>query len=387
FLATFGIPEAHEDDPIRALLTALDMQQAMTALRRDAQQSLGWDVQLRVGINLGPVISGYLDTGDAADASVFGHAVNVAQRMQGQARPGTILVSEAVYRLARAQFEFKEPVKLHLKGLDAPVVGYEVVRQRSVPQPTRGLSGRSTPLVGRAAETAALLAGLQQLKVDRHGLIALISGEPGIGKSRLIEEVLAPLADHFTIVRAAGLPNESTSYGLLTRLVESIAGIEPDDTSAMRQQRLEERLAASSALAHEIGPVLFNLLSGQASAETLIGSPQADQRRIYAAVRRLLAWLARRRALLIVLDDLQWADPSSLAALTHAADLVNEAPLAILALTRPEGLDDLPAPFAPPRRPAASRAWPATAPPPTTSSTCGCGRYRRGKATSCWPTC
>src|SRR6185503_15174133 len=118
FLATFGIPEAHEDDPVRALMTALDMQQAMAALRRDAQQSLGWDVKLRVGINLGPVISGYLDTGDAADASVFGHAVNVAQRLQQAARPGTILVSETVYRLTRAQFEFKDPVKQHLKGLD-----------------------------------------------------------------------------------------------------------------------------------------------------------------------------------------------------------------------------------------------------------------------------
>ena len=348
FLATFGIPEAHEDDHTRALLAALDMQQAMHSLQREAQQSLGWDVQLRIGINRGPVISGYLDTGDAADASVFGHAVNVAQRLQQAARPGTILVSEALYRLTRGQFEYKEPVNLHLKGLDAPVVSYEAVGQRSAPQPTRGLAGRSTPLVGRTTETAALLAGLQRLKVERHGLVALISGEPGIGKSRLVDEVLAPLADHFTIVRAGTSPNETGSYGLLTRLVENLTGIQPDDSSAMRQQRLDDRLAPSTTLAREIGPVLFNLVSGQASREMLIGNPQQDQRRIYAAIRRLLAWLARRRAMLLVLDDLQWADPSSLAALTHAVDLVNEAPLAILALCRPIGLSQLPAPWAPP---------------------------------------
>src|SRR6266849_1675983 len=135
FLATFGIPEAHEDDHARALLAALEMQQAMHALHREAQQSLGWDVQLRIGINLGPVISGYLDTGDTSDSSVFGHAVNVAQRLQQNARPGTILVSEAVYRLTRAQIEFKEPVNLHVKGLDQAVISYEVVGQRSVPQP------------------------------------------------------------------------------------------------------------------------------------------------------------------------------------------------------------------------------------------------------------
>jgi len=265
FLATFGIPEAHEDDHTRALLAALDMQQAMHALHREAQQSLGWDVQLRIGINSGPVISGYLDTGDTVDASVFGHAVNVAQRLQQAARPGTILVSEAVYRLTRAQFEFKEPVNQRLKGLDAPVVAYEAVGPRSAPQPTRGLAGRSTPLIGRAAETSALLSGLQRLKLERHGLIALISGEPGIGKSRLVDEVLAPLADHFTIVRAGTSPNETGSYGLLTRLVENLTGIQPDDSSAVRQQRLDDRLAPSNTLSREIGPVLFNLISGQAS--------------------------------------------------------------------------------------------------------------------------
>src|SRR5579859_3172601 len=347
FLATFGIPEAHEDDHTRALLAALEMQQAMHALHREAQQSLGWDVQLRIGINLGPVISGYLDTGDTSDASVFGHAVNVAQRLQQAARPGTILVSEAIYRLTRAQFEFKEPVNLRVKGLDAPLVSYEIIGPRSVPQPTRGLAGRSSPLIGRAAETAALLAGLQRLKVDRRGLIALISGEPGIGKSRLVDEVLAPLSDHFTIVRAGTSPNETASYGLLTRLVENLTGIQPDDSSAVRRQRLEDRLAPSSTLSREIGPVLFNLVSGQASREMLIGNPQQDQRRIYAAIRRLLAWLARRRAMLLVLDDLQWADRSSLAALTHAADLVNEAPLAILALSRPNALAQLPPPWTP----------------------------------------
>ena len=351
FLATFGIPEAHEDDHTRALLAALEMQQSMHALRREAQQSLGWDVQLRIGINQGAVISGYLDTGDTSDSSVFGHAVNVAQRLQQAARPGTILVSEAVYRLTRAQFEFKEPVRMPLKGLDAPVVSYEAVGPRSLPQPTRGLAGRSTPLIGRSAETSLLLSGLQRLKLERHGLIALISGEPGIGKSRLVDEVLAPLSDHFTIVRAGTSPNERASYGLLTRLVENLIGIQPDDSSAVRQQRLEDRLAPSSTLSREIGPVLFNLISGQASREMLIGNPQQDQRRIYAATRRLLAWLARRRAMLLVLDDLQWADPSSLAALTHAADLVSEAPLAILALSRPSALTQLSAPWAPPGPP------------------------------------
>ena len=113
FLATFGIPAAHEDDPTRAVQTALEMQHAMHTLRREAQQSLGWDVQLRVGVNLGPVISGQLETGALPDASVFGHAVNVASRLQQAARPGTVLVSEAIYRLTRSFFEYRDPINLH----------------------------------------------------------------------------------------------------------------------------------------------------------------------------------------------------------------------------------------------------------------------------------
>ncbi len=346
FLATFGIPEAHEDDPNRAILTALEMQRAMHGLRREAQQSLGWDVQLRVGINLGPVISGQLETGAVPDASVFGHAVNVANRLQQYARPGTVLVSEAVYRLTRNQFEFRDPINLHLKGLDAAVVSYEVTGPRTVALPSRGLSGRSTPLVGRAEESAALVSALQRLKVERQGMIALITGEPGIGKSRLVDEVLAPLANHFTIVRAAGSSTETASYGLLTHLIEDLAGIEPDDSSAARQQRIEEWLAPSNTLARDIGPVLFNLVSGQTSREGLIGNPQQDQRRILAAIRRLIAWQARRRAILLVLDELHWADPSSLAVLAHLADLVSEAPLGIIGLARTSELEQVPALFA-----------------------------------------
>ena len=345
FLATFGTPEAHENDPARALMAALDMQQSMQDLRVEAREHLGWDVQLRIGVNLGPVISGQLDTGILRDTSVFGHAVNLAQRLEAAARPGTILVSEAVHRQTRVQFNFLEPVKLQLKGLDKPVIGYEVAGRRQDARQERGLAGRETPLVGRSAECDALIAGLQRMKVERKGMTALVSGEAGVGKSRLVDEILAPLSDHFTMVRTECSPHETSSYALLTSILENLAGILPDDPGPARQQRLNDLLGRAGTLAREIGPALHDLISGQAS-EALIGDPKQEQRRIHAAVRRLMAWMARRKATLLVLEDLHWADPSSLEALAHIADLVHEAPLALILIARPVVREKLPAALA-----------------------------------------
>lgn len=347
-LATFGVPEAHENDPARALQAALEMQEAMQDLRRDASQSLGWDVQLRIGVNIGPVISGPIDTGSLLDSSVFGYAVNLASRLQEAARPGTILVSEAIYRRAHAQFDFLEPVKLTLKGIDRPAIGYELVDLRPDPQPSRGLSGRRTPLVGRSTELEALIAGLQRLRVERNGTIALVTGEAGWGKTRLVDEVLAPLSGSFTIVRGECSPNEAPSYALLADVIENLAGILPNDTIAVRERRIDDLLSLSGTLASEISPVLRELVGAPTPEKKTIGDPQQQQRRIYAAARRLFARLARRQALLLVLDDLQWADPSSLDVLAHVAELVHEAPIALIAIARSSARGSLPGVFVDP---------------------------------------
>ena len=105
------------------------------------------------------------------DASVFGHAVNVAHRLQHSARPGTILVTESVYRRTRAQFSYLEPVRLQLRGIDQPVVAFELAGMRPDPEPLRGLSGMRTPLVGRDSEIDAVMTGLQGFTVDRSGTI------------------------------------------------------------------------------------------------------------------------------------------------------------------------------------------------------------------------
>jgi predicted ATPase/class 3 adenylate cyclase len=340
FLATFGLPEANEDDSIRAVLAALEMQAAMASLREDASQSLGWDVQLRVGINSGSVISGLLNTGSLLDATVFGHPVNLAKRLQEAARPGTVIVSQTVHRQTHTHFNFREPAKLSLRGIEGTVLGYEVLGRRAEPWSSRGLAGRSTPLVGRDAECDALTAGLQRLNIERKGTIGLVTGEAGIGKSRLVEEALARLPQSVTVVRAQCAPTDSHSYALLGALLENMAGIRPDMAASARQEKLDTLLSISEGLARDFGPVLRALVGGSEGWHG--GDPQQQRRGIFAAVRQLLAAYARRRPLALVLDDLQWADPSSLEVFAHAADLVHETPLAVVGISRSPAALDLP---------------------------------------------
>jgi len=287
------------------------------------------------------VVHGQIDTGSLQDSTVFGHAVNLANRLQEAARPGTVLVSEAVHRLTRSHFGFSYPVRLQLRGIDRPVVGYEVTGPRLRPLPRRGQWAANVRLVGRDEELEKLSNHLQRLQVDRNGLLMLVSGPPGIGKTRLVEEALSSLGSQCEVVRTTCSPAQGSGYALLRTLLEHLCGILPEEPIAAREGRLESLLAAMGTLADAVRPPLALLLGREAADSAPPGDAQQQQRRIMAAFRRLFAWLARRRPLVLALDDLQWADESSLAVLAHSADLVTEIPLAIIAIARTPVSPDL----------------------------------------------
>ena len=341
FLAFFGLPEVHEDDPVRALRAALDMQQLMQDARADLSPGVNWELRLRVGVNTGQVIHGQISTGSMLDSSVFGHTVNLSHRLQEAARPGTVLVSEATHRLTHGLFDFMEPTRLELRSIDRPVIAYEVVAPRAQVLPMRGIIGRRTQLVGRKNEFETLFSHLQALPVEQRGMLALVSGPPGIGKTRLAEDVLSPLGSQLAVIRAGCTQTEAVSFGLLTSILENLAGILPDDPRHVRRQRIDALLSASPTLAGEIDTSLHDLLGASETHRPVVEDPQQRQRRILAAVRRLFAWQARRQPMLLVLDDLQWADPSSLVALAHVSDLVGEVPLAVIGITRESARDEL----------------------------------------------
>ncbi len=187
---------------------------------------------------------------------------------------------------------------------------------------------------GRAsAHYETLVEALQQVKTDRHGVVALVTGEPGVGKSRLVQEVLAPASEHFLIVRAECSPTEGHSYGVLAQLLAGLAGADPHDPPDAQRRALDKLLRDSPV--SEVRPILRELLGGE-EAEAAVGEPSAQPDSIRSAVRRLLAWQARRRAALLVVDDLQWSDTASLQLLAGIIDLLHESGCALIVIARAE---------------------------------------------------
>jgi hypothetical protein len=182
-LAFFGAPTAHENDPERAILAALEMRDAVTKL----------NLNIKIGINTGMVYVGAMGPDSHREFAAMGSAVNLASRLQGAAqRPGQILVGESTYRLTRRAFEFQPMPPLTLKGIDKPVSAYEVLKVLPKPEKLRGIEGLRAEMIGREKEFAVLKESVDDLLAGRGQIVSII-GEAGVGKSRLVSELKAEI--------------------------------------------------------------------------------------------------------------------------------------------------------------------------------------------------
>jgi adenylate cyclase len=177
-LAVFGAPQAHESDPERAVLAALEMREAAAAL----------GMEITGGINTGEVYVGGMGSERHEEVTVMGPVVSLAARLQRQAEPGQILAGEATYRQTRGAFEFA-PQSVRLKGIAEPVTAYTVLRPLPRPEKARGIEGLRAPLIGREKERASLIEAAETLVKERRGQIVCVVGEAGIGKTRLVSEL------------------------------------------------------------------------------------------------------------------------------------------------------------------------------------------------------
>jgi class 3 adenylate cyclase len=341
-MALFGAPTAHENDPERALRAALEMMEALRLFNAQRNTDLG----LHFGVNTGAVIAGGIGSQQQQQYSVMGDAVNLASRLEDASDRGDIFVGPDTYRLTAPLFEFEALEPIRLKGKAEPVPIYKLLRAKAQPGRVRGLAGLESAMVGRDAELAALLKASDAARSGTGG-VAVIIGEPGLGKSRLIAEWRGDVQLNAPAPMPRWAEGRCLSYGqglayhLLIDLLYSLIGVPPaaEPTEAQAALRaLTAELFGDGAL--EVYPYLAHLLSlsleGEAHERVKALDPQALQSQYLAALRRLLNSLAARGPLIVILEDIHWADPSSTDLLIKLLPLTQEAPLLFCALTRPE---------------------------------------------------
>jgi class 3 adenylate cyclase/tetratricopeptide (TPR) repeat protein len=310
-MAAFGIPLAHEDDAERAVRAAFGILAHVTDL----------DLEARVGIESGEVV---VDEADSTFAT--GEAVNVAARLQQAAGPGEILIGEAARRLTQGRIEADEVGPFELRGFRKPIPAYRAVATVDGAQPAPAMSA---PFIGREEELELLENTLTRTIRTRRPHVFTVYGEPGVGKSRLIREFLAGV-EGTTILTGRALPyGEGITYWPLAEMVKAAAGITDDDPMETAREKLIE-CCGDEAIAELLG-----LASGVMEAvEGERGQPE-----IAWAAREFVDELADVQPLVMVFEDIHWAEEPLLELIDHLAQWVRERALLVLCLARPELLD------------------------------------------------
>ncbi|MDP9207427.1 MAG: AAA family ATPase, partial [Actinomycetota bacterium] len=341
-VAVFGIPVVNEDDALRAVRAAAELGGDLGRLNAELERDWGVTLQVRTGVNTGEVV-----TGDPAigDALVLGDAVNVAARLEQVAAPGEVLLGQSTYRLVRDAVSAERVTPLHLKGKGAPVDAY---RLGQVDPGAPGHARRQdAPIVGREPELGLFTWVYERVVSTASSHLLTVLGPAGVGKTRLVTEAVAGLPGA-TVLRGRCLSyGEGITYWPVAEIVRQAAGIADTDPPAGATAKLRQLL--------DTGP--------EGSGEPRRGAPEdRDRERVATRVaqligldpapapaeeaawafRRLLELLAARGPLVVVLDDLHWAEPGLLDLVEHVADYGRGAPILLVAMARPEFLEDRP---------------------------------------------
>ena len=328
-MAVFGIPTLHEDDALRAVRAAAETQAALELLNEELERDWGVRLQVRTGVNTGEVVAGDPSSGDAF---ATGDAVNVAKRFEEAARAGEILLGETTYRLVRDAVLVESIGALEMKGKARGTQAYRLVE---VAKEGPGVSRRlDAAMVGRTHERALLEQAYARAVRGRSCHLFTVLGPAGVGKSRLAAELVGSLQGRATTLTGRCLPyGEGITFWPIVELVRLAAGLGEDDPPEQARSKIESLLDRS--------PEAPMIAERVAHAVGLPAAPASSDETFWG-VRKLLEALAQPRPLVVVLDDMHWAEPAFLDLVEHLGDWIRDVPILLLCLARSELLDRRP---------------------------------------------
>jgi class 3 adenylate cyclase/tetratricopeptide (TPR) repeat protein len=334
-LALFGSPKAHEDDPERAIRAGLAVRNAIAELNAEDE----WlDLHIRVGIHTGEALVMLSARPSEGEWSAAGDVLNTAARIQSAAPEDGILVGQATYLATKNAFDFNEMEPVQAKGKSEAVAVWEVVAARD------GDAARphdETPLVGREAELAELASFCEEVLDERRAGIATIVGSPGIGKSRLLLELVRRLEERCDVHWGKCLSyGEGITYWPVTEIFKSAAGILQSDDRETIASRLDTFLEALPTKdvdeLRTIASALSNLIGIPTTPRGTYATSEISQAELHWGIRRALQLLAARQPTAMVIEDLHWAEPTLLELIAYIAADDADAPLALVCSARPE---------------------------------------------------
>jgi len=321
-MAVFGLPVVHEDDALRAVRAALATKEALAGLNAELQERWGVQLQNRTGVNTGEVVAGDPTAGQRL---VTGDAVNVAARLEQAAPALEILVGEPTYRLVRHAVEVERVEPLALKGKSEPVPAYRLVAVRDAEGVARD---HERPLVGRDEELAHLRAAVAGATTTRSLRLVTILAPAGVGKSRLIEELARTIEGEALLVRGRCLPyGRGITFWPLVEIVRNAAAVRDEDSPEQARSKLAELVGADGEGVTE-----------RVAAAIGISPAQFPIEELFWAVRKLFERLAARRPLVVVFEDIHWAETTFLDLVEQLTESL-DAPVLLVCASRPELLE------------------------------------------------
>jgi class 3 adenylate cyclase len=327
-LVYFGYPQAHEDDAQRAARTGLGIVEAITRLNPRLYEEWGVELAVRIGIHTGLVVAGEVGYGSSRERLALGDTPNIAARLQDTADPNTVVVSAATYRLIEGFFACQQLDTLVPKGYSQPIDVCQLCQESSArSRLDTVVSAELTPLVGRDQETGLLFERWEQIQ-EGMGQVVLLSGEAGVGKSRLVQAMKEHVAQDpqawLTPCQCSAYHRNSAFYPLVDVLERVVLQFERGDDPAKKLSRLEGFLVQYAIPLPEMVPLFADLFSipldDKYTPSNL--SPERQKQLIFQTILGVLLEIANRQPLLLVMEDLHWADPTTLEFLNLLVDQI-----------------------------------------------------------------